>query len=102
MAIDLQKEGLIAGLSITMGGQLRVNVYNSTNQVVHLTPKTIMTNIWAEQLEVKYLGREFRVMCTQKERILDFGESPCVRKSCRSIRKLAILVPILLMKSWLN
>ena len=77
MAIALQKEGLIAGLSITKGGQLRVNVHNSTDQVVHLTPKTVMANVWAEQLEVKYLGREPKVMSIQKERILEFGENLC-------------------------
>ena len=75
MAVALQKEGLIAGLSITRGGQLRVNVLNTTDQVVHLTPKTIMANVWAEQLEVKYLGKEPKVMSVQGERILDFGEN---------------------------
>ena len=40
VAVALQKEGLIAGLSITKGGQLRVNVYNTMDQVVYLTPKT--------------------------------------------------------------
>ena len=63
VAIALQKEGLIAGLSITKGGQLRINVCNSTDQVVPLSPKTITVNAWAEQLEVKYLGKEPRVMC---------------------------------------
>ena len=75
MAIALQKEGLIAGLSITKGGQLRVNVCKSTNQVVHLTPKTIMANVWADQLEIRYLGQDPKVMCTRKERIQDFGEN---------------------------
>ena len=70
MAIALQKEALIAGLSITKGGQLTINVYESTNQVVHLTPKTIMANVSVEELEGKYLGREPRVMCIQKGRIL--------------------------------
>lgn len=54
-----------------------VNVCNSINQVVHLTPKAMMANVWTEQLEVKYSGREPRVMCIQKERILDFGENLC-------------------------
>ena len=56
IALALQKEGLISGLSITKGGQLRANVYNTTDEVIHLTPKTVMVNVWAEQLEIKYLG----------------------------------------------
>ena len=74
MAVALQKEGLIAGLSITKGGQLRINVYNATNQVIYLTPKTIMANVWANELEIKYLGQDPKVMNIEKERILDFGE----------------------------
>ena len=74
VAVALQKEGLIAGLSITKGGQLRVNVYNTTDQVVYLTPKTVMANVWAQQLEIKYLGQDLKVMSVAKERILDFGE----------------------------
>ena len=50
-------------------------MYNSTDQEVHLTPKTVMANVWAEQLEVKCLGRESKVMIIQKERILDFREN---------------------------
>lgn len=36
-----------------------------------------MANVWAEQLEFKYLGREPRIMCIQKEIILEFGENLC-------------------------
>ena len=70
VAVALQKEGLIAGLSITKGGQLRVNVYNSTDQVVHSTPKTVMANVWADQLEIRYLGQDPKVMCIRE------GKSP--------------------------
>ena len=75
IALALQKEGLISGLSITRGGQLRVNVYNTTDEVVHLTPKTVMVNVWAEQLEIKYLGQEAKVLNIQKEELLDVGEN---------------------------
>ena len=34
-----------------------------------------MANVWAEQLEIKYLGKEPKVMSVQRERILDFGEN---------------------------
>lgn len=44
VALALQEEGLFAGLSITKGGQLRVNAYNTTYQVMYLTPKIAMAN----------------------------------------------------------
>ena len=75
IALALQKEGLISGLSITKGGQLRVNVYNTTDEVIHLTPKTVMVNVWAEQLEIKYLGQEARVLNIRKEELLSVGEN---------------------------
>ena len=77
MAVALQKEGLIAGLSITKGGQLRINVFNTTNHVIYLTPKTIMANVWADRLEIKYLGQDPKVMIIEKERILDLEEKLC-------------------------
>ena len=45
IALALQKEGLISAISITKGGQLRVNTYNATDEVIHLTPKTVMVNV---------------------------------------------------------
>ena len=42
--------------------------------MVYLTPKTVMANVWAEQLEIKYLGQDLKVMSVEKERVLDFGE----------------------------
>ena len=41
----LQKIGLIAGLSLTKRGQLRVNTFNTTDEVVYLTPKIAMVNV---------------------------------------------------------
>ena len=77
VAMALQKEGIIAGLSITKGGQLRVNAYNTTDTVVYLTPKTAMVHVWADELEIKYQGKDPRILCIHKERILDFGENLC-------------------------
>ena len=74
VALGLHKEGLIAGLLIMKGGQLRVNVYNTTDEVIHLTPKTVMVNVWAEQLEIKYLGQEAKVLNIRKEELLTVGE----------------------------
>ena len=54
----LQRRGLLAGLTMTRGGQLRVNVWNSTNEAVCLTPKTILVRVDARRLWVKYLGRD--------------------------------------------
>ena len=74
VALALQKEGLISGLSITNGGQLRVNMYNAIDEVIHLTPKTVMVNVWADQLGIKYLGQEPRVLNIQREELLSVGE----------------------------
>ena len=74
VALALQKEGIIAGLSLTKGGQLRVNAYNTTEEVVYLTPRTAMVNVWAGQLEIKYQGRDPKVLCLSKEKMWDFGE----------------------------
>ena len=74
MDVALQKEGLIAGLSINKEGQLRINAFNTTDHVIYLAPKTIMTNVGADRLEIKYLGQDPKVMNIEKERILDFGE----------------------------
>ena len=56
VALSLQKDGLIAGSSLTKAGEPRVNAYNTTNEVVHIAPKIVMAAVWAGQLEVKYLG----------------------------------------------
>ena len=77
VAMALQKEGIIAGLSITKGGQLQVNTYNTTDTVVYLTPKIAMVHAWADEMEIKYQGKDPRILCIHKERILDFGEKLC-------------------------
>ena len=82
VAIALQKEGIIAGLSITKGGQLRINAYNTTDAVVYLTPKTAMVHVWADKLEIKYQGQDPKILCINREKILDFGE-----KLCEEIRR---------------
>lgn len=65
--LALQKKGLISGLSITKEGQLRVNAHNSTDEVIHLTPKTVMVNVWADQLEIRYLGQKPKVLSIKKK-----------------------------------
>jgi len=38
----LQREGIVSGVVRLIGGQLRMDVFNSTSEVVRLTPKTQM------------------------------------------------------------
>ena len=45
---------------MTRGGQLRVNVWNSTNDAICLTPKTVLVRVDARRLWVKYLGRDLQ------------------------------------------
>ena len=77
VALALQKEGLMSGLSIMKGGQLHVNAYHATAEVIHLTPKTVMVNVWADQLEIKHWGQKVKAANIQKEKLLD------VRKKMR-------------------
>lgn len=74
IAVSLQKDGLIAGLSLTKRGQLRVNAYNTPHDVVHIAPKIAMVIVRGNQLEVKYLGQGPKVIKIYKERVLGFGE----------------------------
>ena len=62
VAVALQKEGIIAGLSITKGGQLRINAYNTTDAVVYLTAKTAMVHVWADKMEIKYQGQDPKIL----------------------------------------
>ena len=56
IACGLQRRGLIAGLAITKGGQIRMKIWNSTPEVIQLTPKTILVNVLGVDVSVKYLG----------------------------------------------
>ena len=60
MLCGLQRSSLIAGLSVTKGGQLRVNIWNATDGAIHLTPKTIMVNVIGAKFGVKLFGRDER------------------------------------------
>ena len=54
----LSRPGLIAGLSVTKGGQVRINIWNSNPEVMQLTPKTILVNIFGADVSVRYLGEK--------------------------------------------
>ena len=62
VTLALQKSRVVAGLSLTNGGQLYVNAFNTTKEVIHLTPKTMMANFHAYLLELRYLGRDPKVL----------------------------------------
>lgn len=74
VTLALQKAGVVAGLSLTKGGQLRVNAFNTTKEVIYLTPKTAMVNVHSQLLELRYLGRDLKVLNVEVEKIADFGE----------------------------
>lgn len=69
--VGLQRAGLIAGLAIMKEGHLCLNVGNGTESVIHLTPKTVMVNVFAEPISVKCLGKDTKLVshvgvCEQK------------------------------------
>ena len=52
----LSKEGLIAGLTITNGGHLRLNIFNSLDEPVYIGPKTVMLHLRNCNVQVKKYG----------------------------------------------
>ena len=71
--IALQRVGLLTGLAITKGGQLRVNIFNSSAETVYLTPKTVMVNVQASEIRVKRHGDSVRLV-GNAEAWSDFGQ----------------------------
>ena len=74
LTLGLQREGLIAGLAITRAGQLRVNVWNSTDATIYLTPKTSMVHVHAAKIFVRHLGRDSVLVNSMQQEVLQFGE----------------------------
>jgi len=64
----LQRPGLVAGLSITKGGQMNINIFNSLQEVVHLTPKTVLVNIHGANVSVQEFGKQARQLAPPKDR----------------------------------
>ena len=50
-----------------------MNTFNTTDEVVYLTPKTAMVNARARKLIVRNLGRDPRILSTHSEEEDDFG-----------------------------
>ena len=42
----LHRPGLVASLTLAKDGLMNVDIYNSTEEVVYLTPKTVLANIF--------------------------------------------------------
>ena len=62
VTVGLQRTGLIVDITITKGKHLRLNVWNGTKSTIHLTPKTVMVNVFAKSISVKCLGQEARLI----------------------------------------
>ena len=73
LVVALQRVGLLAGLGVTKGGQLRVNIWNSSDETIHLTPKTVMVNVQSGDVLVKHHGEALRKI-THIEVYKDFGD----------------------------
>ena len=57
LVCGLERRGLVAGLSVTKGGHLRVNIWNSTRETIQLTPRTVLVNVLGAKVSIKYLGK---------------------------------------------
>ena len=65
----LQRPGLVAGLAVTKGGQLRLNIWNSKEEAVQLTPKTTLVNVAGAEVSVRHFGeKEAKVGKRQRKR----------------------------------
>ena len=56
----LCQTGLVSGLAITKGGQLRIQVWNFGDEAVQLTAKIVMVNVMGAEVWIKRLGKRPR------------------------------------------
>ena len=63
LTCGLSRRGLVSGLSVTKGGQLGVNVLNTTEETIHLTPRTTMVNVMGARVSIRYFGKEAKWVC---------------------------------------
>ena len=56
----LHRPGLVAGLTLTKGGLMNVDIYNSTEEVVYLPPKTVLANILGADVFIQEFGKKAR------------------------------------------
>ena len=88
IACGLQRRGLIAGLAITKGGQIRVNIWNSTQEVIQLAPKTVLVNVLGAEVTVKYLGENAEKI--QKEDVYEIDEREELKEKDRKEKIMGI------------
>ena len=56
----LHRPGLVAGLTLTKGGLMNVDIYNSIEEMVYLTPKTVLANILGVDVFIHEFGKKAR------------------------------------------
>ena len=64
---SLNRKGVVAGLAVTRGGQIKVNAWNATEEALYLTPKTVLVTVRGTYIVVKKLGIAERVRVNQIE-----------------------------------
>lgn len=65
---------MIARLLMTRGGQLRVNIWNSIEETIYLTPKITMIVVTPTQIIVRHLGQDPKFVHTFSIEERDFEE----------------------------
>ena len=80
ITVALQRAGILAGLSVTRNGQIRVNVFNTTQEVIYLTPKTNMVNVTADGIQIKCIGKA--LTCASNSVSLDSIAKKLQEKIC--------------------
>ena len=58
----LQRAGLVAGTSVTKGGQVSINIWNSHREPIYLTPKTVLVNIFGAKVYIKEFGKGLKTV----------------------------------------
>ena len=48
----------MAGLAISKGGQIKINAWDTTDEVMYVTPKTVLVNIVGAKIKVKRMGEK--------------------------------------------
>ena len=48
----------MAGLAVTKGGQLRLNIWNSKLEAIQLNPKMTLVNVLGAEVSVRHFGEK--------------------------------------------
>ena len=74
LAVGLQRPDLISGMSVTKGGMIRINVWNTSLETVCLTQKTVMVVVRAKKISIKHLGKDVKIVHKITDDVTAFGE----------------------------